>query len=82
MLVFQAVGRPAPESGDSGVLIAPLSGGEGEEVGVDGLRGEVACDSQCDAEEWHPAAGGYQSAGYIFIAVADPDSSRSLVIPS
>lgn len=57
---------------DSGVLSAPLSGGEGEEAGVDGVHAQAAHHSQCDAEEWDALAGGGQSAGLMFKTVADP----------
>ena len=67
-------GGHAAESGDSRVLSATLSGGEGEEVGVDGLHAKAADHSQCDAEEWNAVAGGGESAGLIFKTVAAPPS--------
>ena len=42
-----------------------MSGGEGEEAGVDGLHTQAAHRSQCDAEEWNAVAGGGESAGLI-----------------
>ena len=37
------------------------SGGEGDEVGVDGLHAQAAHHSQCDAEEWDALAEGAAS---------------------
>lgn len=42
-----------------------MSGGEGKEVGVDGLHAQAAHRSQCDAEEWNAVAGGGESVGLI-----------------
>ena len=42
-----------------------MSGGEGEEAGVDGLHAQAAHRSQCNAEEWNAVAGGGESAGLI-----------------
>ena len=53
-----APGGDAEESRDSERLPARVSGGEGEEVGVDGLHAEAPHESQCDGEEWHAVAGG------------------------
>lgn len=72
-------GGDAEESRDSELLSALVSGGEGEEVGVDGLHAEAPHNSQCDGEEWHVVAGGRQSAGLIFKTVADPHSDRKKV---
>ena len=63
-------GGEAEESRDSERLPALVSGGEGEEVGVDGLHAEAAHKSQCDGEEWHAVAGGDPSARLIFKTVA------------
>lgn len=48
-----------------------LPGGEGEEARVDGLHAESANNSQCDAEECDPLAGGGNLACLIFKTVAD-----------
>lgn len=53
-----APGGEAEESRDSERLSARVAGGEGEEVGVDGLHVEAPHESQCDGEEWHAVAGG------------------------
>lgn len=63
-------GGHAKEPRDPGVLSASLSGGEGEEIGVDGLHAQATHRSQCDAEEWNAVAGGGESAGLIFKTVA------------
>lgn len=65
-------GGHAPESGDSRVLSATVSGGEGEEVGVDGLYAETAHHLECDVAKWNAVAGGSQSVGLIFKTVAAP----------
>ena len=67
-----APGGDAEESRDSERLPARVSGGEGEEVGVDGLHAEAPHESQRDGEEWHAVAGGDPSARLIFKTVADP----------
>jgi len=51
-----------------------VSGGQGEEAGVDGVHAEAAHHSQRDAEEWDAVAGDGQSADLIFQTVADPVS--------
>ena len=50
---------------DSSVLSAPLSDGEGENVGVDSLHGRAALRSQCDAEERNAVAASGESSGLI-----------------
>lgn len=70
-------GGDPEESRDSVHLSALVSGGEGEEVSVDGLHTEAPHHSQCDGEAWHAVAGGGQSAGLIFKTVADPILLRS-----
>ena len=56
--LYDGAGGHSEEPSDSGDLSAPLSGGEGEEGGVDGLHAQAAHHSQCDAEEWNAVAGG------------------------
>ncbi len=51
-----------------------MSGGQGEEAGVDGVHAEAAHHSQRDAEEWDAVAGDGRSADLIFQTVADPVS--------
>jgi hypothetical protein len=51
-------GGHAKEPRDLGVLSATLSGGEGEDVGVDGLHAQAANRSQRHAEERDTVAGG------------------------
>ena len=63
-------GGHAKEPRDPDVLSASLSGGESEEVGVDGLDAQAAHRSQCDAEEWRAVAGGGQSVDLMFKTVA------------
>ena len=61
------------EPGYSDLLTVLVSGGQGEEAGVDGLHAEAAHDSHRYAEEWDTVAGGSESAGLIFKTVPDPD---------
>ena len=80
--LYGGAGGHAEESRDSGVLSAPLSGGESEEVGVDRLHAQTAHDSQCDAEEWDAVAGGGQSACLTFKTVAVPFSPSCFLLKS
>jgi len=56
-----------------------VSGGQGEEAGVDGVHAEAAHHSQRDAEEWDAVAGDGQSADLIFQTVAAPVSFPHLL---
>src|SRR6266705_1196502 len=68
-----AGGHPQ-EPDDSDLLTALVSGGQGEEAGLDGLHAEAAHDSHRYAEEWDTVASGSESASLIFKTVADPDA--------
>ena len=67
-----AGGHPE-EPGYSDLLPELVSGGQGEQAGVDGLHAEAAHNSQRHGEEWDTVSGGSESAGLIFKTVADPD---------
>ncbi len=63
-------GRQAEEPRDSRLLSVPISGGQGNGVGVDGLHAQVACDPQWNAEEWDVLVQHGSSARLILKAVA------------
>lgn len=55
------------------MLSAPLSGGQGEEAGVDGVHAKVAHHFERCGENRNPVAGGRQSTHLIFKTAADPN---------
>ena len=70
--LYGSPGGHAEVPGDSDLVPALVSGGEGEEAGIDCLHEEAAEHSECHAEERAAVAGCGQSADLIFKAVADP----------
>lgn len=77
--VYGGPGGHTEEPGDSHLLSALVSSGQGEEVGLDGLHAKTAHDSQCHGQERDAMAS--RDGTRLCRDIGDPDS-MAIVVPT